>query len=90
LHYDQQHRGALNNLGVLALEAKQYDQAETWLRRAERVDERNAKTHFLLAKTLLGKGDREAARPEALRAAVLDPKQPEFKQFTEQLGNDLP
>jgi len=86
LRYDHEHRGALNNLGVLALEAKQYDQAETWLRRAELVDERNAKTHFLLARTLLAKGDRDGAVREADRAAVLRPEQPEFVQLRAELA----
>jgi Flp pilus assembly protein TadD len=85
LRYDQQHRGALNNLGVLALRAERYDEAETWLRRAEVVDETNAKTHFLLAKTLLAKGDRGAARREAERAAVLRPQQPEFVELQSEL-----
>jgi tetratricopeptide (TPR) repeat protein len=85
LRYDQQHRGALNNLGVLALDAKQYDEAETWLRQAERLDERNAKTHFLIAKALLGKGDRDRAEAEAARAVALGPEQPEFAQLRDQL-----
>ena len=85
LRYDHEHRGALNNLGFLALEAKQYDQAENWLRRAESVDERNAKTHFLLARTLLAKGDRDGAAREAERAVALHPGQPEFVQLRTEL-----
>jgi Flp pilus assembly protein TadD len=85
LRYDREHRGALNNLGVLALDAKHYGEAETWLRQAEGMDERNAKTHFLLAKALLGKGDRDGAEQEAARAVALGPEQPEFAQFRDEL-----
>jgi uncharacterized protein HemY len=46
---------------------------------------RNAKTHSLLAKSLLGKGDREAARVELDQALGLVPNQREFIQ----LKNDI-
>jgi hypothetical protein len=90
LKYDQTHRGALNNLGVMALETNHYDIAEAWLRQAEKIDPRNAKTHFLLSKVLLGKGDRQAAQSEALSATALDPSQPEFKQLSDELRNGSP
>ena len=88
LSYDGNHRGALNNLGVLALQADRYDAAEMWLRRAESVDRMNAKTHFLLAKTLLAKGERDAARYEADCAVGLRPGQPEFRQLKQQLRQE--
>src|SRR5205823_1751838 len=53
LNLDPHHKGAFNNLGVIAFDAKEYAEAEKWFRHAEDVDPRNAKTHFLLAKTLL-------------------------------------
>jgi tetratricopeptide (TPR) repeat protein len=86
LQYDPDHRGALNNLAVMALNAHRYDMAEMWLRRAEHVDERNAKTHFLLAKAMLGKGDRASARLEIERAIGLAPNQPEFAAFEQSLA----
>ena len=46
---------------------------------------RNAKTHSLLAKRLLGKGDREAACVELDQALGLVPNQREFSQ----LKNDI-
>ena len=81
LQFDETHRGALNNLGVLALEEQQNDAAEKWFRRALYLDPRNAKTHFLLAKALLGKGDRETARREVEIALQLNPQQSEFEQL---------
>src|SRR5438270_9381529 len=85
LEIDSRHKGALNNLGVLALEANRYGEAETWFRRAAVVDPSNAKTHFLLAKTLLAKNDRRAAETEIDAALRLKPDQPEFKALSEQM-----
>jgi Flp pilus assembly protein TadD len=89
LKYDENHGGALNNLGVMALEANRYDVAEMWLRRAESLDPRNAKTHFLLAKVLLAKGNRQAAQLEIDTAIRLRPGQPEFKQLRQQIETDF-
>jgi hypothetical protein len=85
LNLDPEHKGAFNNLGVIALEAKDYGQAEKWFRRAEDVDPRNAKTHFLLAKTLLAKNDHQSAKTEIDEALRLEPDQPEFKALSEQM-----
>jgi tetratricopeptide (TPR) repeat protein len=81
LKFDQNHRGALNNLGVMALEEHKYDAAETWFRRVLYVDPRNAKAHFLLARTLLAKGDHEEAQREIDIAVRLSPNQREFKEL---------
>jgi Flp pilus assembly protein TadD len=88
LKYDENHRGALNNLGVMALDANRSDVAEMWFRRAERIDPHNAKTHFLLAKTLLAKGSRQAAQLEIDTAIRLRPGQREFKQLRQQIESD--
>jgi tetratricopeptide (TPR) repeat protein len=90
LDLDPQHKGAFNNLGVIALNAFQYGDAESWFRRAENVDPRNAKTHFLLAKTLLAKSDRQAARTEIETAIGLNPDQPEFKALKQQIEENSP
>jgi hypothetical protein len=81
LKFDETHRGALNNLGVLAFEEARNEAAEKWFRRTLYLYPRNAKTHFLLARTLLAKGDRETARREIEIAIELNPKQPEFEQL---------
>src|SRR6266478_6134538 len=85
LNLDPQHKGAFNNLGVIALDAHQLGEAENWFRRAKDVDPRNAKTHFLLAKTLLAKNDRQGARTEIETAIGLNPDQPEFKALKQQI-----
>jgi tetratricopeptide (TPR) repeat protein len=85
LNLDLHHKGAFNNLGVIALDAKKYPEAEKWFRHAEDVDPRNAKTHFLLAKTLLAKNDSGAARAEIDTAIRLKPNQTEFKELKKQI-----
>lgn len=86
LQADAAHKGALNNLGVLALNENQPSAAADYFRRALALEPRNAKTHYLLAKALLALGDHAAARIEAGRAVELDPAQPEFKAFQDQLS----
>ena len=85
LNLDPRHRGAFNNLGVIALDQEHYPEAENWFRRAEDIDPSNAKAHFLLAKALLGKKDRQAAERELDAAIQLKPDQVEFRQLREEL-----
>jgi Tfp pilus assembly protein PilF len=85
LTIDPKHKGALNNLGVIALDAREYANAETWFRRAAQIDPANAKTHFLLAKTFLGEGNLNAAQTEIDAALRLKPDQPEFRALSEEI-----
>ena len=85
LSLDPRHRGAINNLGVLALENGRPDIAEQRFREALAIDGRNPKTHFLLAKTLLVEGDRETARVEIDRAISLAPNRSEFHSLRQQI-----
>jgi Flp pilus assembly protein TadD len=87
LQYDETHRGALNNLGVIALATHHYDLAEDWLRRAEKIDPRNAKTHFLLAKALMAKGKSQAAEEEIGVARQLRPNQHEFAELEQEIAH---
>ena len=85
LEIDSRHKGAFNNLGVIALEANQFNDAEKWFRQAEEVDPSNGKTHFLLAKALFAKNDRADAEKEINVAIRLKPDQPEFNALKEQI-----
>lgn len=78
LQFDPKHKGAFNNLGVIAFDQNELVESEQWLRRAVIVDPRNAKTHFLLARTLFRKGDRGNALLEVQRALDFNPTQREF------------
>jgi tetratricopeptide (TPR) repeat protein len=81
------HKGAFNNLGVIAFDQNEFVESEQWLRHALIVDPRNAKTHFLLARTLFRKGDRASALVEAQRAADLSPTQREFVALRNEIEN---
>jgi Tetratricopeptide repeat len=87
LRLDNRHRGALNNLAVMALDGGKFDAAENWLRHAEDVDPGNAKIHFLLAKTLLAKDEHDLAREEIEIAIRLRPNQTEFQQLKQKIEN---
>jgi hypothetical protein len=85
LRLDPRHRGAINNLGVLALENGHPEAAAQRFREALAIDGRNPKTHFLLAKSLIAKGQNDIALAEIDRALALKPDQPEFKALREQI-----
>ena len=85
LQLDDRHRGALNNLGVIALDHQQFELAEHWFRRALDLNTRTAKTHFLLAKTYAARGDLADACAEIDSAVALSPQQPEFRQLREEI-----
>jgi len=86
LRIDSKHKGALNNLGVLALNEKEAARAVDFFQRALSLEPRDPKTHYLLAKALDLAGNRDQARIEAARAIELDSSQPEFKALQEQLN----
>jgi hypothetical protein len=88
LRIDSKHKGALNNLGVLALDDNQPAAAVDYFRRALVLEPRHAKTHYLLAKALDLAGNRDEARVEAARAVELGPDQPEFKALRDQLSGN--
>ena len=58
---------------------------EQRFREALAIDGRNPKTHFLLAKSLIARGQNDNARAEIDRALALKPGQPEFKELREQI-----
>ena len=90
LMIDGRHKGAFNNLGVIAFDATDYDAAELWFRRAADVDPRSAKTHFLLAKALLAKNDRGSAQNEINAAIGLKAGQPEFLELKKEIDQESP
>lgn len=85
LAVDSRHKGALNNLGVIALNRNSYDEAESWLMKAEQSDPKDAKTHYLLAKTFEMEGDRDRAGQEINIAVQLEPTRPEFQELRAQI-----
>jgi tetratricopeptide (TPR) repeat protein len=85
LKADPKHKGALNNLGVLALNGNDPARALDFFQQALFLEPRNPKTHYLLAKALALTGSRDQARIEAARAVELDATEPEYVALKEQL-----
>lgn len=76
---DGKHKGALNNLGVLALEERQWEMAIKFFHASIQSDPADAKTHYLLARAELDNGDAATALSEIQIALRLQPEQPEFR-----------
>lgn len=78
LQADDKHKGALNNLGVLALEERRWEMAIKFFQASVESDPADAKTHYLLARAELENGDAVTALSEIQIALRLQPEQPEF------------
>lgn len=85
LRLDPAHAGAYNNLGVLALQERQWDLAVHFFRQALKHGPHDAKVYFLLAQAQLKLGDRESARQAVGRAVELDPSRLEFRALQQDL-----
>lgn len=85
LSLDHQHKGALNNLGIVAGREHDWRWAENYFRGALNIDRLDAKTHFLLAEALLEQGRKNEALPEIETALQLRPGQREFLDLRERI-----
>jgi Flp pilus assembly protein TadD len=83
LQLDASHKGALRNLGVLALGKKDWNAAMEFFRAAMRADPLDGKTHYLLARAFLEAGDLPGASAEIQQALELQPDQPEFSELAQ-------
>jgi len=79
LRLDPRHEGSYNNLGVLALEENRGQLAANFFTKALQQNPRDAKTHYLLARSHLSIGNLKSARTEIEQAVKLDPRQPELQ-----------
>jgi tetratricopeptide (TPR) repeat protein len=85
LRLDPHHKGALNNLGVIHLEHGELAPARRYFEQALNETPGDAKTHYLLARTLYAQGDLAAARAAIDAALSLKPTQHEFTDFKAKL-----
>jgi tetratricopeptide (TPR) repeat protein len=90
LKADPKHKGALNNLGVVALDQNSPAIAVEYFRRSLDLQPQNAKTEYLLAQALLTLGDRPQAEAALARALKLAPAQPEFLALLDRLHESKP
>jgi tetratricopeptide (TPR) repeat protein len=85
LQIDPRHKGALNNLGVIMLQAGSFSEARRFFEQALAEAPRDAKTHYLLAKTFLAERNLTAARRAIEKAIELNPVQPEFGRLRDEI-----
>ena len=85
LKADSKHKGALNNLGVVALEENSPALAAEYFRRSLALQPQNAKTHYLLAKALVADGRPTEAAAELERAVKLGGERTEFASLQEEI-----
>jgi hypothetical protein len=86
LRLNPKHKGALNNLGLLASEENQPAVAAEYLHRALEQEPQDAKTFYLLAKAQLAMGDLQNARISIERALELERDRAEYRQLQEEIG----
>jgi cytochrome c-type biogenesis protein CcmH/NrfG len=89
LQADGKHKGALSNLGVLALEERRWETAIKFFRASIQSDSADAKTHYLLARAELENGDATTALSEIQIALRLTPEQREFEELHELIRKRL-
>lgn len=89
LQLDPNHERALNNAGVIALEAGDCAVAVKFFRRAVEHSPDSAKLHYLLAKSYLRMGDLPTARSEIEKAIELDGARPEFSSLKREINDQL-
>ncbi len=84
------HDGALNNLGVIALDEKHPDAAERYFQRSLEVEPDDAKTWFLLARACKDQGHIPHAELAITQAIKHDSRNPAFPKFLDELRQPTP
>jgi tetratricopeptide (TPR) repeat protein len=84
------HDGALRNMGIIALEEKQWSEAENFLTAALKVEPGSAKAYFLIARARRESGNVPGALAAIGEAIRLDGKTPEFQKLRDELRAAAP
>ena len=79
------HSGALNNLGVVALQEQHWSMAINFFRHALAQSPNDAKIYYLLARAYLELNDVPQARRAISEAIKRAPSQPEFRSFAQEI-----
>ncbi len=85
LALEPNHKSALNNLGVVALDTGRWDTAVELFEAAITAEPRDAKSHYLLAQAQFKSGNLKDADHEVRKALELKPDQPEFKMLWDEI-----
>jgi Tfp pilus assembly protein PilF len=84
------HAGALNNLGIIALDDKRPADAEIFFQRSLKADPEEAKTWFLLARACKAKGDIAHAEMAIAQAIKREGDNPTFLKLRDELHQPAP
>ena len=84
------HDGALRNLGIIALEEKQWGAAEKFFTGALKAEPDSAKTYFLIARARREAGNIPGALAAIEVAIRLDGRTPDFQKFHDELRGASP
>ena len=90
LRLNPNHKGALNNLALVALEENQPAQAREYLDRGLEQQPQEAKTFYLLAKAYLALGELQNARLAIGNAIERDRDRAEYRQLLEEIERRAP
>jgi tetratricopeptide (TPR) repeat protein len=85
LKADSNHKGALNNLGIVAWDENSPALAAEYFHRSLVLQPQNAKTHYLLARALFAGGRSTEAADALKRAVELGGERPEFAALREEI-----
>jgi tetratricopeptide (TPR) repeat protein len=85
LRSDPAHKGAMTNIGVMALEDGKFAEAADYFRKALEQQPRMAKTSYLLAKAELALGNLVQAKVAIARALEMEPERPEYRNLEKEI-----
>ena len=86
---NSRHNGALNNLGALDIEDKQWDAATACLERATAIEPGDVKTWYLLAQARLGAGDLPGADKYVKQALTIAPGQQDIQDLADEIAGKM-
>ena len=82
---DPAHKGALTNIGVMALDDGKFAEAAGYFRKALEQKPTIAKTYYLLAKAELALGNFEQAKGDIADALRMEPERPEYRSLEREI-----
>jgi len=90
IRLDPRHSSAFNNLGVLAMQDKNWGSAEKYLVRSLTIEPEDGKTWYLLAMVEMELGNTGHAKSAISRAMKINPGQHEFKELLQKIDGQSP
>jgi tetratricopeptide (TPR) repeat protein len=85
LRSDPAHKGALTNMGIMALEDGKFAEAAGYFRKALEQEPKIAKNYYLLAKAECALGNFDRAKVAITRALEMEPERPEYRNLEKEI-----